>query len=57
MQLHPDLTTDVIRGLGWIYLIMFFLNVGWTVRSYHRDGYFESLLGFKHLPKATLWAL
>jgi hypothetical protein len=57
LDLHPDLTTDVIQGLGWLYLILFFLNVGWTVRSYHRDGYFESLFGFEHLPKAMLWAL
>lgn len=56
LELHPDLTTDVIQGLGWLYLILFFLNVGWTVRSYHRDGYFN-FLGFEHLPKAMLWAL
>lgn len=54
---HPDLTPTVIRGLGWLYLVMFFLNVGWTVRSYKRDGYFESLFGFSHLPKAMLWAI
>lgn len=55
--MHQDLTASVIRGLGWLYLVMFFMNVGWTVRSYKRDGYFESLLGFQHLPKAMLWAL
>jgi hypothetical protein len=53
---HPDLTTGVIRGLGWLYLLMFFMNVGWTVRSYKQDGYFESFLGFPHIPKAAVWA-
>jgi hypothetical protein len=56
MDPHPDLTVGVIRGLGWLYLLMFLLNVGWTVRSYKRDGYFEGLFGFDHLPKAFLWA-
>ncbi len=54
---HPDLTPAVIRGLGWLYLVMFFLNVGWTVRSYKRDGHYESLFGFQHLPKAMIWAI
>src|SRR5262245_25793555 len=57
MSPHEDLTPSVIRGLGWLYLVMFFMNIGWTVRSYKRDGYFESLMGFQHLPKAMLWAL
>ena len=37
MDPHPDLTAGVIRGLGWLYLLMFLMNVGWTVRSFHHD--------------------
>jgi hypothetical protein len=55
MEAHPDLTAGVIRGLGWLYVLMFLMNIGWTVRSYHKDGYF-SFGGFEHLPKAAGWA-
>ena len=58
MESHtPDLTRGVIQGLGWLYLLLFGMNFMWTVRSYRQDGYFENLLGFKHLPKAMLWAI
>lgn len=57
MDAHPDLTKSVIYGLGWFYLLLFGMNLAWTVRSYHRDGYFESLAGFPHLPRAFVWAL
>jgi hypothetical protein len=30
---HPDLTSDVIRGIGWLYLLLFAMNVFWTVRA------------------------
>jgi len=33
MNPHPDLTSDVIRGLGWIYLILFAMNALWTWRE------------------------
>ena len=56
MSPHPDLTAVVIHGLGWLYLVMFLLNLGWTMRSYKQDGEFDSLFGFQHLPKAFLWA-
>ena len=56
MNPHPDLTTGVIHGLGWLYLLMALMNIGWTVRSFKRDGHIESLLGFKHLPYAFIWA-
>jgi hypothetical protein len=56
MDPHPDLTAGVIRGLGWLYFLMFLMNVGWTVRSFNRDGEFKGLLGFEHLPKAFVWA-
>ncbi|MCA8999077.1 MAG: hypothetical protein KDA80_18900 [Planctomycetaceae bacterium] len=56
MNPHPDLTVGVIHGLGWLYLLMFFLNVGWTVRSFRRDGHYHSLFGVEHIPKAVVWA-
>ncbi len=57
MDSHPDLTISVIRGLGWLYFLLFLLNIGWALRSYRQDGDYESVLGVKHLPKATLWAV
>ncbi len=58
MESHtPDLTRGVIQGLGWLYLLLFGMNVMWTVRSYRQDGYFESFAGFKHIPKAMFWAI
>lgn len=53
---HPDLTTGVIRGLGWLYLVIALLNVGWTVRSFRRGGHFD-FGGFQHIPSASLWAI
>ncbi len=48
---HPDLTPSVLIGLGWYYLILFFMNFYWTVRSYKQDGEFRN-----GVPKAALWA-
>jgi len=56
MDPHPDLTPSVIRGLGWLYLVMFFLNIGWTVRSFKGGRSFD-FAGFKHLPTAMFWAI
>lgn len=50
---HPDLTSDVIFGLGWLYLIIFAMNLGWTYRSFHKDGH-VNLLGFE-VPVAAIW--
>ena len=36
MSHHPDLTTSVIKALGWLYLILFSMNAAWTFRSYSR---------------------
>src|SRR5436190_9521831 len=33
MDPHPDLTSGVIRGIGWLYLILCAMNVFWTVRA------------------------
>lgn len=57
MNPHPDLTVGVIHGLGWLYLLLFFLNVWWAVHSFKKDGHYESLFGIKHVPKAVWWAV
>ena len=36
MNPHPDLTSEVIRGIGWLYLLLFAMNVFWTVRAIKR---------------------
>ncbi len=33
MNPHPDLTSEVIRGIGWLYILLFAMNVFWTVRA------------------------
>ncbi len=55
MDPHPDLTSGVIVGLGWIYTILAAMNIAWTVRSFQRDGYYESVMGISHVPKAAGW--
>ncbi|MEZ6124927.1 MAG: hypothetical protein R3C49_17415 [Planctomycetaceae bacterium] len=58
MNPHPDLTSSVLQGLGWYYLILFVMNLFWTVRSYKVDGEFSQgtpLVG--GMPVATVWAI
>ncbi len=57
METHPNLTLPVINGLGWLYLLLAGMNAWWTVRSYKEDGYYESVAGLHHVPKAFTWAL
>jgi len=33
MNPHPDLTSAVIRGIGWLYLLLFAMNIFWTGRA------------------------
>lgn len=57
MNPHPDLTSSVIHGLGWYYLIVFFMNLYWTVRSYKVDGEFaRDVPVVGGLPVAAVWA-
>ncbi len=55
--MHSDLTASVIQGLGWLYLLMLFMNIGWTVRSYRKDGEYENFFGIPHVPRAAVWAI
>lgn len=52
MQHYPDVTSSVLTGLGWYYLIMLGMNLLWTVRSYKVDGNFKN-----GVPVATVWAV
>jgi hypothetical protein len=36
MNPHPDLTPEVIRGIGWLYLLLCGMNIFWTFRSAKR---------------------
>jgi hypothetical protein len=36
MNPHPDLTTSVIQGLGWLYLLLAAMNGGWAYRCSRR---------------------
>lgn len=55
--MHADLTPSVINALGWLYLLLAAMNLWWTVRSFKNDGYYESVAGIHHVPKAYSWAL
>lgn len=56
---HPDLTSSVIWGLGWFYLILFALNLWWTVRTFksHQHVRMPALFGGMDVPSAGFWAL
>ncbi|MBM80678.1 MAG: hypothetical protein CMJ78_08805 [Planctomycetaceae bacterium] len=51
---HPNLTSDVIFGLGWLYLIQFLMNVLWAYRSFRKDEHMH-LFGV-NVPLAGVWA-
>ncbi len=58
---HPNLTSSVVFGLGWLYLILFAMNVFWTFRSVKVDGHCRvRLLGLLgdgiEVPVASFWA-
>ncbi len=56
---HPDLTTGVIFGLGWIYLILALMNTYWAYRVYQQGKHswlLEKLSG-QEIPAASTWAV
>lgn len=62
LEPHPDLTLDVIHGLGWIYLILAAMNLTWAVYVFRKGTHFRTGLGglLSHpqdVPSASLWAL
>lgn len=56
---HPNLTPDVIFGLGFLYLVQLVMNLLWTVRSLKSDGHcrLPSVLGGADVPVAMWWGL
>ena len=59
---NPDLTSAVIYGLGWVYMLLFVLNAAWVRRSYSVDGNFRLSLGGllgkgQEIPIASVWAV
>ncbi len=55
LEHHPDVTPAVIFGLGWVYLLLFFMNAAWVRRSYTADGHCR-MFGMD-IPCASFWSL
>src|SRR3990172_11940124 len=58
---YPDLTAEVIHGLGWIYMILFAMNLCWSARCYMQGKHVRiRLLGLlgegQEVPTAAFWA-
>ena len=59
-QHNPDLTSAVIYGLGWVYLLMFLMNAAWVRRSYLTDGTCRPGAFFgmnQEIPWSGFWAV
>ncbi|MFQ5734696.1 MAG: hypothetical protein ACE5KM_22410 [Planctomycetaceae bacterium] len=56
---HPDLTEEVIYGLGWVYLLLFAANAWWTARSLKKDGNVRlpNIFGGVTVPAASFWGM
>lgn len=56
---HPNVTPSVLFGLGWLYLILFAMNLVWTWRSFHKGHHFRlpDFLGGMDLPNAVVWGM
>src|SRR5262245_57364563 len=46
MNPHPNLTTEVIRGLGWIYLLLCAMNALWAWREGKRGAGLGTVVGW-----------
>ncbi len=62
LEAHPDLTREVILGLGWIYFLLFLMNVWWAYGSFKRHEHAQIRLGGllgdgQDVPVAGFWAL
>src|SRR5690349_21858314 len=58
LESHPNVTPSVLFGLGWLYLILFFMNLAWTWRSFHLGHHIDlpPFAGGGHVPTAAVWA-
>lgn len=62
LQHNPDLTSSVVFGLGWVYLLLFMMNAAWVRRSYAVDGNFRLSFGglwrtAPEVPVVSIWAV
>ncbi|HUE17174.1 MAG TPA: hypothetical protein VMR25_23680 [Planctomycetaceae bacterium] len=62
LEPHPNLTLDVIHGLGWLWLILAAMNFSWAIfvfrkGSHFRTGLFGLLNSPQDVPSAAPWAL
>ncbi len=62
LEPHPNLTLDVIHGLGWIWLILAAMNFSWAIFVFRKGSHFRtSLFGLlnspQDVPSAAPWAL
>lgn len=55
LEAHPNLTESVILNLGWLYLLLFFMNCYWTYRS-AKSNHHVTIAG-QEVPTAAFWAL
>jgi hypothetical protein len=56
---HPNLTSSVIFGLGWLYLIQFVMNFAWTYRSLKKGTHHRvpQFFGGGDVPVAMWWGM
>ena len=56
---HPNVTPSVLFGLGWLYLILFAMNVVWTFRSFKNGRHFRmpDFMGGMDMPNAVVWGM
>ena len=54
---HPNVTPSVLFGLGWLYLILFAMNLVWTHQSFKKGRHFRlpDFLGGMDMPNAVVW--
>jgi hypothetical protein len=62
LEPHPNLTLDVIHGLGWIYIILAVMNYAWAVHVFRKGTHFRTRLGGalsypQDVPSAAPWAV
>lgn len=58
LESHPNVTPSVLFGLGWLYLVLFGMNLIWTMNSFKKGRQFDipQLFGGGHAPTAVFWA-
>ncbi len=57
--MHADLTSSVIFGLGWLYMVLFLMNIAWAYRSFQKKGHCKlpEFMTGADVPTAAFWAI